>query len=41
MGEAGQSPSRLKGAVFNLEPLVVIMVVVVANSQIPEMRFLS
>ena len=35
MSEAGHSPSRLKGAVLNLEPLVVIVVVVVANSQIP------
>ena len=36
MSEAGQSPSWLKGAVFNLEPLVVIVVVVVAHSQIPD-----
>ena len=36
MSEAWQSPSWLKGAVFNLEPLVLIVVVVVAHSQIPD-----
>ena len=39
MSETGESPSWFQGAVINLEPLAVVMIVVIAQSEIPKTNF--